>query len=931
MCNFRDFGRILHRRQWFQCFDEGADPLRHELGEVMMNRRHVRPVARWWCVAAAMAGTWTVGLAATARAQSEPASAPARQPPTRIDGAPASEPQKDIRPRINVHLLLELEAPAPAELKPADVKAAAIPSGKRVGLSYTGVKEPESIARYTKMGFRTSIGVSAGASPEQIKALEDAGADLVCNGAIGPEMGLTPQEALDGSASIRLALLGKVRNSPVAIGSYNNMRNNFDLPTSRRVGQYLYAIHDSNFLACNSWAAGYKVIVGRNRVPEQIVREHNANSAGAAPNTLVYYQTLQQVLQGIVEMMSPGEVTSIALRDFKEEDFKKVEQFIGPFGKDERIWHTTQHEIAGYAYLKEKTRISAIQLGGGGTRLAVTLSMEPDVYVPFLTAPLCLSLPKTLKIGSARLNGLDCPVFVRDSGLYVDLPMRQALSGACQMSLAGEPSMTIPDSMPVTLTIKNASDKPLAGAKLRWVENIGMEIAGGEGEAFDLAGGAEKKVAATIKTLAGPRNGVKPKGARFGLAPVSAVITSSDGGVERSFAASWEIAVAPRLRVEVDPRGVPIAKDDQYNFYVHLANGRNDPDPMWNHRFSQDKFIHHKTGPCKGALSLKLPEGMSADPASQAFELPKDGKATLKFVVRNTQWGKAQGELAQPLIVLEGEKEPIELPWYGSVVMRNPQSEIKPLDDKGLLAYCSWDDKKNTRGTLDKASGSTEQSCPGATGGGLNPCQEGVKGWCVGWDANLGYDSWRNIDYHKGTVMFWVRRDPKVRNDIQTAPDPAESWKTPGSAQNFGEKLFCVGLDRDLILRRFGEKGAREGYLELVLREQEVRGRKPAHHYVQAAYEAKKLYDWRHVAIVWDVRQRRLELYIDGELKGKADPGPGEWIVTPWDAGQTTHCMLLNETHHGHWSGSMRDEFYVYNRPLAPEEIKANMELVKAK
>ena len=66
-------------------------------------------------------------------------------------------------------------------------------------------------------------------------------------------------------------------------------------------------------------------------------------------------------------------------------------------------------------------------------------------------------------------------------------------------------------------------------------------------------------------------------------------------------------------------------------------------------------------------------------------------------------------------------------------------------------------------------------------------------------------------------MVFWVRRDPRVRNDIRTNPDPKTSWQVPGTHKNFGEKLFCVGVHRDLILRRYAKHHKREGFLELML------------------------------------------------------------------------------------------------------------------
>jgi len=626
-------------------------------------------------------------------------------------------------------------------------------------------------------------------------------------------------------------------------------------------------------------------------------------------------------------MMSAGEVTTIGLRDFKKADQAKVDRFIGRFGRDERIWHTTQHAICGYAYAKEKSRIVDVA-SVSDTEVDVTLALEADTFIPFCTAPMCLKLPADLPVKSARLGSTDCPVAAKDKGVYVDIPLQKAFAADCRMTLAKPESMTIPEEMPVTLTLRNTSGKPMSDVRLRWAGTVGTEVRGGDEKPFALAPDAERKVQAVVRTIRGPRRGVRPKGARFGLAPVTAIVTATVDGEQRVSAASWEVLVAPRLRVEMDPRGVPIGKGREFVFFVHLANGRVDTDRAWGD-FHDEKLIDHRTGPCKGTVGFDLPDGMEAVPPTQPFDLPADGHATLRFVVRNRKWGDAQPVYVRPAIRFAGETDPIEVPWFGTRVMRDVESEGKPLDEKGLLAQASWDDRKNTRGNLDRAAGSTAQSCPGASGGGQTPCHEGVKKWCLGWNSNIAFDAWRNIDHRRGTVMFWWRRDSRVRNDIRTRPDRAESWKVPGRSKNHGEKLFCAGIHRDLILRRYPKHRQREGYLELVLREMPVRGRPTKVHYVQADFETARLYDWRHVAIVWDLKARRLELYLDGELAGRAEKGEEEWLVMPFDRGRKTHGVVLVETHHGHWSGSNRDEFYIYNRPLTPEEIRANMALAK--
>ena len=87
--------------------------------------------------------------------------------------------------------------------------------------------------------------------------------------------------------------------------------------------------------------------------------------------------------------------------------------------------------------------------------------------------------------------------------------------------------------------------------------------------------------------------------------------------------------------------------------------------------------------------------------------------------------------------------------------------------------------------------------------------------------------------------------------------------------------------------------------------------------------------EWRHVAFLWSVKEKRLELYLDGKLAAKADPGEREWHPSPWDRGVGSGNgwnMNLITSDHGAWTATCRDEVYIYNRVLAPEEIMGNRE-----
>jgi hypothetical protein len=86
------------------------------------------------------------------------------------------------------------------------------------------------------------------------------------------------------------------------------------------------------------------------------------------------------------------------------------------------------------------------------------------------------------------------------------------------------------------------------------------------------------------------------------------------------------------------------------------------------------------------------------------------------------------------------------------------------------------------------------------------------------------------------------------------------------------------------------------------------------------------------VAVLWDTEAKRLELYLDGKLAAKADPGAEDWYAAPWDEGAPSgEPFSPISCDHGKWTGTQRDEFYVYNRPLAAAEILANKDLASPK
>ena len=842
-----------------------------------------------------------------------------------------------------LHLRMQLDGNAALAL--SDIAYAKFPSGKRCAFTYDGVRLPKTVAFFQKLGFRTTIPLSPGTPEEQVKALEDAGAEIATvlwglkNGcrytATG---GCTQQECYDMALS-RIALKAMCRG-PVALGQLGSSNCGDDYWTNRDpFAKWGYVFHDSNYLANCGAHDGFPIFLRREGAHVQAYPSILNSSLGTnekAPSELVYYQLLVNKFRGTLLLKKKGQIVRYSLRDFKDDELARIEAVIGEWGRHPLIWHATEGEICSNEYLRQKSRVLAVK-PCGANEWDVSIGLERDIFPPFLMAPLSLQFPKGFPLKSARLGASACPVFVQDDAVYLDVPLQAAFRNGVELSfLDVAPDMTIPDEMPLTLSIKNTSDKALTDARLQWTGSIELKVSGGEQEPFTLEAKAERKIKAVVVTS---------RGARFGVTPIEAILTGKVDGEERTFLAGYEIVVAPRLRVKVDPtQCIPMLKDREQHFLVHIANAKAhwDGDPPF-------KLIHHKTKTCKGVASFDLPPGMEVTPLEQPFELAEDGQTTLVFKLKNNVWGK---ELVwvRPKIRMEGVAEVLELPFPGTPVTRDQeQLEYKPLDEKGLLLYASWEDKDKA-GAADHAAGNHLHAT--SQGPKHSYSTDGIKGWCLGFtnEECVFYHTRKNINSQEGTILFWMRRNSQLKNEMVFKPDPNETWKLSASQYCPGETLIsggesaCGAVQRvmssngSICLRRWPGLNGKDGYLELTYIQMGGNNIKnlPNIH-VQVPFEKARLFEWRHVAMLWQVKERRLELYLDGKLVGKADPGQTEWYAVPWDggvvgeAGSHKQCISPGSNDHGKTALTLRDEFYIYNRALTEEEIRANMELVKNK
>ena len=816
-----------------------------------------------------------------------------------------------------VKLTLRLEAAGKPDMKVEDLKYHVFPSGKRCAFTFFGARTPATIEVLTKLGFGTTVYLGPQTSPEALKALEKAGADIGIDvwgakGTYSSHIGAnTIQEAFDAVATSRM-VMRKSCVGPLACGAIGGHYSTRAFPVSRDPDNgsgFGYAYHDANYLMLSD-NKEYMVYLGRQRGEVLGNRENfdNRMDSREVPNEIIYYQMLANQFRGTLLRAAKGQIVRFSLRDFKAPDLKECSEVIGDFGKHELVWNASEAQIGANEYIQQKVHVLDAKTEGGA--VVVTLGVEEDAFLPFLLTPLPFAMPKGVKVSKAAIDGVDCAVIENKDGVFVDVPVARALSDGFQMTVVpSAPDMTAPDEMPLAVTMKNTGDKPIAGAKLRWVGSIDFAVSGGDKEPFDLPAGGEKKFDAVAKT---------GRAARFGMTPFTAVIAADAGGAKRTFMSGFEVVVAPRLRVEIDPmQRIPLAKGRTQHFFVHIDNRKTTMGGPPN------TLISHKAGPCKGTVSFDLPEGMTAIPAEQPFVLGENEAKTLIFQVRNDAWGD-EIVYARPMVKFEGEKDALCVLHPGTTVTRSQAMlDFKPLDDKGLLVYASWDDQSKGA-SYDKACGSTRAGQSGS------PCiytNEGVKGWAVSARMGALCDSYKNIDYQQGTILFWMRKDPQVRNENTYVPDPAETAKV-GSSQwnNNGECIFGMNSSPQIAdtsqsgitLRRYRSWKGKGGYLQATY---EGMGRQIR--FVQVPYEWTE--EWRHVAVLWDTKAKRLEVYLDGKLAGKADAGKDDWYGAPWDKGRPSGEIFSPiSCDHGKWTGTQRDEFYTYNRPLTPEEIEAN-------
>ncbi len=405
------------------------------------------------------------------------------------------------------------------------------------------------------------------------------------------------------------------------------------------------------------------------------------------------------------------------------------------------------------------------------------------------------------------------------------------------------------------------------------------------------------------------------------------------------------LAVCPRahgLDVDIDPvPRIPLRKGDTQVFLINLSKA---------------------TAACKGTVSFeKLPEGLAASPAKQDFSLAAGGSEQLVFTIACAAWGGE--DTIRPEVTVTGD-EPVNFPdrLKTTIVRDQKKLDKKPIRPDGLLAYFSCGDAAaGEYHHFDACAGNKrfwEEGIwyhPGGLRGravfGMNAMPYPRHRW-----SKFAYETLNNIYYKRGTICFWMRKSRRKAEIPYTGRfkgDPKTTWRIGPTAMRGHEgeglvgyiwspqaiytrwylkaprpwKPFQPSSDSFISLRRYkAVKGLTDGFLEATYLA--MRGKR---YHVQAPYEWTE--NWRHVALLWDVDRRRLEIYLDGEklsgeimLNGAASIDQA-WYAAPWhvmtfcNAAMSICCVSAE----GGRGATDRDEYYVFNRALSVDEIRKNM------
>jgi len=820
-------------------------------------------------------------------------------------------------------------------LKARDFRFSDLPGGRPCAFFYIGPKKASTHRFFHKMGFRSTVFLSPEASAEQIRALEDSGVEIAASsfpGGKGTYQSFigdnTVQEAFDVVAWSRHQLMtkasGAVRVAAIS-GHLNPPRWILQRDLNRRAGYgavasdagFRLAIYDAQ--SATACVLGHR---GKKQTHQWWYRSLSSMRTSRIPNELIYYQLLANAFDAATKRVGPGAIIRIQLRDFDESDLLDVKEQIEPYGKHPDIWHVTFGDVLSNQYLREMVRFEDVKMNG--TRGVLKMGIRADVFGPVIQTPLSVRFPKGANPAQVKLAGMAGQVCERKSYVakrkyyHAVLPIQQAIRDGIKVEWSFEKEvLSVPDESKLTVTLKNFLKTPIENTKLAWYAPTGLPAGADElgreiyGEGMSVSGGTdlkrikpgqEVKIGAVVKT--GPN-------CRFGILPISLALQGRVNGVDRLFLDGAEVPIMPLLGLEMIPHmRMPIRKDETLYYQVTVSN--------------KFRFLHPETGACEGILRLDMPPGMACEPEAHGLKLGEKEARVFVFKVTSRQWNPMDSYI-RPQITLAGQGAPLSILEPGVLVIRDQKRiDIKPLDESGLLVYASYDDATKN-GAFDRSAGKAGAYHFPTTTTAYN--DKGVRNSCVASQPTCNiYDTYGNIDYRRGTAAFWAKRDPLITNELRVKGDPKTSWQRTNNNQK--EALFHTP---GLQIYRYPDWSDAPGYLEAIYFEAFGDGQYGNRRVVHIPYTKKEQYAWTHIAVTWDVDARSLRLYKNGKLAGELTGGPRPWHPFPWDQGGFNfgHPLITISMDHGKKALTLRDEVYIYDRPLSAALVKANMEKAK--
>jgi hypothetical protein len=324
-----------------------------------------------------------------------------------------------------------------------------------------------------------------------------------------------------------------------------------------------------------------------------------------------------------------------------------------------------------------------------------------------------------------------------------------------------------------------------------------------------------------------------------------------------------------------------------------------------------EKFILPPAGDVKATITFPQSDAFKVAPAELDLFLASGGERKVFHVtVTNTAATKGPYVLS-PQIRLAGKDTALLLPFGGTKVYHVARLGAPPLDDKGLLMYASWDNDKVDLPHADRARGRKE-AYRGAMG--HITYADGILGRAASHKCTCLLDPWLNFNEAEGTMMFWLRSDPGQRKRLRP---------------NQAERLFAVGTQHPARNVDTGQLSLRLHARGVLMARMMTLG--PTYHELTAPF--KNSDEWRHVALTWSCAQKSMRIMVDGELAKELRDDGQTWYPVPcrrWPQSYGDFFTPISDDH-GAYVGTMRDEFYLYNRPLSVAEIRQHIQDVKAK